>query len=69
MTLATGLILAVSQMHVCATALGQGAQTFRQYFRALGEESLNPVERVVFSLVLTNAKASPKDSHPARHGA
>ena len=36
---------------------GRSAQAFDQYFQALQQEPLNPVERVMFSLVLANAKS------------
>jgi hypothetical protein len=38
-----------------ATAIGRSANAFCRYFQALRQEPLNPVERVVFSLVLANA--------------
>ena len=63
------MMLASSHIHFCRHAVSRSAQMFRQYFSALGEESLNPVERVVFSLVLANAKAQPENPKPARHGA
>jgi len=54
--LATGL--AASQgRHFCATAMAHSAHAFAQYFQALQQEPLNPVERVVLSLALINAKA------------
>lgn len=53
-------VLAISQSrYFCETALGHSAHTFYRYFRALGEESLNPVERFVFSLMLAKAKPQP----------
>lgn len=53
--------------HVCVAAMGRSAHAFGQYFQALRQESLNPVERVVFSLVLTRAKALQECQAP-RHG-
>jgi hypothetical protein len=59
--LITGLMttgLAVSQgRHVCVTAMERSTHAFYQYFQALRQEPLNPVQRIVFSLALTNAKA------------
>jgi len=64
---AMATVLAASQSrHFCATAVGRSAHAFSQYFQALQREPLNPVERVVFSLVLTNAKAH-KDCPPPMH--
>jgi hypothetical protein len=53
--IATGLAVTESR-HVCAVAVVRSAQAFDQYFQALRQEPLNPVERVMFSLVLANAK-------------
>ena len=50
--------------HVCVRAIGRSAQAFGQYFQALRQEPLNPVERVVFSLVLANAKAHSPSRPP-----
>jgi hypothetical protein len=60
----TGLAASQSR-HFCATAVVRSAHAFTQYFHALRQEPLNPVERVVFSLVLTNAKA--QECKPAMH--
>ena len=54
--MATGLAASQSR-HFCAKAIGRSAHAFGQYFQALRKEPLNPVERVVLSLVLPNAKA------------
>jgi hypothetical protein len=54
--LAAGLAMSESR-HFCAVALARSASAFCQYFQALRQEPLNPVERVVFSLVLAKAKA------------
>jgi hypothetical protein len=54
--MATGLA-ATQSRHFCGGAVGRSAHAFYQYFVALRQEPLNPVERVVFSLVLANAKA------------
>jgi len=63
-------VLAVSESHrFCATTLGRSAYEFYQYFHALREESLNPVERFVFSLVLANTKAQPDNCKTAKRGA
>jgi len=60
--------MAASQAsHICVTAMGRSAHAFSQYFQALRQEPLNPVERLVFSLVLTKAKAQQECS-AARHG-
>jgi len=61
--LATGLAFSQSR-HFCAAALGRSAQAFCQYFQVLRQEPLNPVERVVFSFVLANAKARPHSKPP-----
>jgi hypothetical protein len=61
--MATGLAASQSQ-HFCARAIGRSAHTFCQYFQALRQERLNPVERVVFSLVLTNAKTHQECKPP-----
>jgi hypothetical protein len=42
--------------HVCARGLERSAQAFSKYFHELGQESLNPVQRLALSLVLVNAK-------------
>ena len=63
--MATGLAASQSH-HFCARAIGRSAQAFCQYFQALRQEPLNPVERVVFSLVLANAKAQ-QDCKPPTH--
>jgi hypothetical protein len=63
--IATGLAVSESR-HVCARAIERSALAFGQYFQALRQEPLNPVERVVFSLVLANAKAH-RDSKPPLH--
>jgi hypothetical protein len=52
--------------NVCVKAIGRSAQAFNQYFQALRQEPLNPVERVVFSLVLANTKAH-RNSKPPMH--
>jgi hypothetical protein len=46
--------------HFCVTALGRSAHAFCQYFQALQQEPMNPVQRVVFSLVLV--KTNPVHS-------
>lgn len=53
--MATGLAASQSR-HFCARTIGRSAHAFSQYFQALQQERLNPVERVVFSLMLINAK-------------
>lgn len=63
--MATGLAASQSH-HFCARAIGRSAHVFSQYFQALRQERLNPVERVVLSLVLANAKAH-QDCKPALH--
>ncbi|MGA2738402.1 MAG: hypothetical protein ABSG65_13255 [Bryobacteraceae bacterium] len=54
--MATGLVASQSR-HFCAAAMGRSAHAFYQYFVALRQEPLNPVERVMLSLVLANSKA------------
>ena len=49
--------LGAAHQHPCARSLGRSAQAFCGYFHELEREPLNPVERVVFSYVLANAKA------------
>jgi len=53
--------------HVCLTAMGKSARAFSQYFQALDRDSLNPVQRVVFSIVLTHANTRQECRLP-RHG-
>jgi hypothetical protein len=66
MLMASGL--AASQAHhVCVVALEHSAHSFCQYFQALQQERLNPVERVVFSLALTKAQAQRECKRPM-HG-
>jgi hypothetical protein len=49
--------LAAFQGHsFCATALARSAHAFYQCFQALRQDSLNPVESFVFSLVLANPR-------------
>jgi hypothetical protein len=64
-TMIAGLAASQSR-HFCATAMGRSAHAFSGYFQALRQEPLNPVERVVFSLVLTKAKAQ-QDCKPPMH--
>jgi hypothetical protein len=54
--MATGLAVSESR-HFCAAAITRSTHAFCQYFQALKAESLNPVERVMLSLALTQAKA------------
>jgi len=63
--MATGLAVSESR-NFCVRAIGRSAQAFNQYFQALRQEPLNPVERVVFSLVLANTKAH-RESKPPLH--
>lgn len=63
--IATGLAASQSR-HVCVREIGRSTQAFCQYFQALRQESLNPVERVVFSLLLAKAKAQ-QDAKPPIH--
>jgi hypothetical protein len=67
LTLVTVSVLAISQVHFCRTALGRSTYAFYRYFHELQAEPLNPVERVVFSLVLANTK-SQQEAKPAGHG-
>jgi hypothetical protein len=61
--MASGLAASQSR-HFCAMAIGRSANAFYQYFQALRQESLNPMERVVFSLALANAKAQQSCKGP-----
>jgi len=61
--MATGLAASQSR-HFCVVAMGRSAHAFCQYFQALRQEPMNPVERVVFSLVLANAKAQQNCKPP-----
>ncbi|MGA2133022.1 MAG: hypothetical protein ABSH50_12070 [Bryobacteraceae bacterium] len=61
------LFVVSGSRHVCVGAMGRSAHAFAQYFQALQQEPLNPVERVVFSLALTQAKAR-QECRTARHG-
>lgn len=45
-------------------AIARSTHAFYGYFQSLREESLNPVQRVVFSLALTRAEAHQA---PKRH--
>jgi hypothetical protein len=63
--MATGLA-AFQSPHLCARAIGRSAHTFGQYFQALRQEGLNPVERLMFSLVLANTKTQ-QDCKPPMH--
>ena len=63
--MATGLAASHSS-HFCGTAIGRSAHAFHQYFQALKQEPLNPVERFVFSLALTKAEAQ-QDCKPPLH--
>ncbi|MGO4881909.1 MAG: hypothetical protein ACLP59_13940 [Bryobacteraceae bacterium] len=56
--------LAVSSRHICMIAIARSTHAFYGYFQSLREESLNPVQRVVFSLALTRAEAHQA---PKRH--
>ncbi|HUO30080.1 MAG TPA: hypothetical protein VMU80_12750 [Bryobacteraceae bacterium] len=66
MMMLVGILGASQHLHLCTTAVGRSAHAFSRYFQALGQESLNPIERVVFSLALTNAKARQecRETHP-----
>ncbi len=54
--------------HFCAVAVERSAHAFTHYFEALRQEPLNPVERVVFSLVLARTKVQQECAVAARHG-
>jgi len=59
--------LAVSEgRHVCLEAISYSTHAFCEYFQALRTESLNPVERVVFSIALTRAKVHHAAKPPLR---
>jgi len=47
---------ATQSRQFCGAAIGRSACAFGQYFQVLRQAPLNPVERVVFSLVLAKAK-------------
>jgi hypothetical protein len=61
--IATGLAASQSR-HFCGAAIGRSTHAFYQYFVALRQEPLNPVERVMFSLVLASAKAQQNCKPP-----
>jgi len=62
--------LGLFQNHrLCVRSLENSAHAFRRYFQALGGESLNPVERFVFSLALVNTKAQPETCKSTGPGA
>jgi len=63
--LVTGLTLSQTQ-HICVSALERSARAFATYFHALQQEPLNPVEQVVFSLVLAKAKVRQDMKPPTR---
>jgi len=63
--MATGLATWESR-NVCVREIGRSAQDFCQYFHALRQEPLIPVERFVFSIVLANTK-SHRVSKPPLH--
>jgi hypothetical protein len=65
MLMATGLA-ATQSRHFCGAAIGRSAHAFGHYFEALRQEQLNPVERVMLSLVLANAQAH-QDCKPPMH--
>lgn len=54
--------------HLCVTAVGRSAHAFCQYFQALEQERLNPVERVMFSLALAKVKVQQSCTKPPLHG-
>ena len=58
--LATALA-AVAVIPACYSHFESSRQSFQQYFQDLNPErnSLNPVERFVFSLVLANSASAP----------
>jgi hypothetical protein len=67
LTVLVSMFTVSASRHFCASAVGSSAHAFSQYFQALRQEPLNPVERVVFSLVLTQAKAR-QECHTPHHG-
>ena len=70
MRIRKGLVIAVmvtllgatsGDCRCCVSRIGDSAQSFQHYFEALREASLNPMERLVYSLVLVrtrNARAA-----------
>jgi len=60
-------LAAAQARHVCVSALSRSAHAFCEYFQALEQQPLNPVERVVFSLALAKAKAQ-QDCKRSLHG-
>ncbi len=63
-------VMAVSQSRrLCTTPLGQSTHKFLRYFCALREESLNPVERFVYSLMLAHTKPQQETAAATRRGA
>jgi hypothetical protein len=51
----------IAALPPCYSRIATSQQSFREYFRDLNQSgnSLNPVERVVFSLVLANSDIAP----------
>ena len=51
----------IAALPPCYSRIATSRQTFQEYFRDLNQSgnSLNPVERVVFSLVLANSDIAP----------
>ena len=58
-TLAVLLAVNTAQSTGAYCKIVQSAQNFQRYYRDLqqGQNSLNPIERIVFSLVLSNSKS------------
>ena len=65
-TLAVLLTLHTFQSTGALGKVVNSAQNFQRYYRDLqqGQNNLNPIERIVFSLVLSNAKSDPPKELP-----
>lgn len=69
-TVTLGLMITAASGLPSYCRLVTSARTFQHYFQDLkqGAAPLNPVERFVFSLMLTNTKpAAADEAIPARH--
>jgi len=66
--LVAGLIVTMATTSPASCRLLCSAQNVRQYFQELNSagDSLNPIERLVFSLVMANSKPAPAKT-PGHH--
>ena len=67
--LALGLLATAASTSPSYARLVYSAHSFRHYFKDLNSagDSLNPIERFVFSLVMANTKAAPAPPQPGSH--